>query len=648
MTQETRTGGKLLTGIQAFSAWKLSIANEIKRYRLWLHEQGLSSVDIDDRLARALRAFTTDRILLAFVGEFSRGKTELINAILGRHYKMRLFPTRIGRTTMCPTEVFYDPQASGPYIKLLPIQTRSSAIPLSSYRRQLEHWAHLDLDLGSTQSIQRAFEEVAKTREVTVQVAESLGFEIQFLESSSKKAGYVHIPAWRHALINIDHPLLRMGLSIIDTPGLNALGLEPELTLSFLPEAHALLFVLSADCGVTASDFAIWNNHIKDLAARSNTALYGIINKIDLLEDEDALYPVDVQEALNRLVRFSAQQLHLPVNNVLPLSARQGARSFVHGDEALYQSSRLAALEDALATSVVAARQKALKNVTLQEVIEIVEASLQNMIEKRAAVKNEYDLFNRNEKDIEVELVGLTRLVRKEQEKHNQRLVVLQEGKVLLEQHLGRINELVGVEKLEWHFNRAKEASGNTVVFGGAASAIGIFFQGLKLDLRRLRDEMEAAEQTASKIYQRYVQQAEQQIPLGQAVVNVDKYINEFSELEKQAAPYKNRFGALMSSQDKVFEHFFDTLAREAGSVYEKAREEAVRWCKQVLVPLMQQTLEAKKRIDEQLKRLDYLQMVDATRDTRLIELKHQLEELKHQEDFLQEVAFCLQPVELR
>ncbi len=646
MTQVVRTGDKLLTGIQAFSAWKLSIASEIKRYRLWLHEQGLSSVDLDDRLARALRAFTTDRILLAFVGEFSRGKTELINAILGRHYKMRLFPTRIGRTTMCPTEVFYDPQANGPYIKLLPIQTRSSAIALSSYRRQLEHWAHLDLDLSNPQSIQRAFEEVAKTREVTVQVAESLGFEIQFLESSSKKVGYVHIPAWRHALINIDHPLLRMGLSIIDTPGLNALGLEPELTLSFLPEAHALLFVLSADCGVTASDFAIWNNHIKDLAARSNTALYGIINKIDLLEDEDALYPIDVQEALNRLVRFSAQQLHLPTDNVLPLSARQGARSFMYNDEHLYQTSRLASLEEALATSVITARQKALKNVTLKEVIEIVDTSLQTLTEKRAALQKEHDLFNRNEKDVEVELVGLTRLVRKEQEKHNQRLVVLQEGKVVLEQHLGRINELVGADKLEWHFNRAKESMTNAVAFG-AAAAIAIFFQGLKLDLRRLRDEMEAAEQTAKKIYQRYIQQTEQQLQISQGIVDIEQYINEFTELEKQAAPYKNRFGNLMSNQEKVFEHFFDTLAREARNVYEKAREEAARWCKQVLVPLMQQTLEAKKRIDDQLKRLDHLQMIDATRDTRLIEIKHQLEELKHQEDFLQEVAFCLQPVEL-
>ncbi len=638
-------GDKLLTGIQAFSAWKLSIAGEIKRYRLWLHEQGLSSVDLDDRLARALRAFTTDRILLAFVGEFSRGKTELINAILGRHYKMRLFPTRIGRTTMCPTEVFYDPQASGPYIKLLPIQTRSSATPLSSFRRQLEQWAHLDLDLTNTQSIQRAFEEVAKTREVTTQVAESLGFEVEFLESSSKKAGYVHIPAWRHALINLDHPLLRMGLSIIDTPGLNALGLEPELTLSFLPEAHALLFVLSADCGVTASDFSIWNNHVRDLASRSNTALYAVINKIDLLEDEDALYPVDVQDSLKRLVRFSANQLQLPIENVLPLSARQGARAFMYNDDSLFESSRMATLEAALASSVITSRQQALKNVTLKEVVEIVEMSQQTLVEKRASLQNEYNLFNRNEKDVEVELVGLTRLVRKEQEKHGQRLVLLQEGKVVLEQHLGRIAELVGNEKLDWHFNRARDSMQSGVGFGSAA-AIGVFFQGLKLDLRRLRDEMESAAQTANKIYQRYVQsvgQGDLQYP----TIDIEQYINEFTELEKQAAPYKNRFGSLLANQEKVFEHFFDTLAREARSVYEKAREEANRWCKQVLVPLMQQTVEAKKRIDEQLQRLEHLQMIDATRDQRLVEIAQQLDELTQQESFLQEISFCLQPVEL-
>ena len=228
---------------------------------------------------------------------------------------------------------------------------------------------------------------------------------------------------------------------------------------------------------------------------------------------------------------------------------------------------------------------------------------------------------------------------------HNQRLLLLQEGKVLLEQHLGRIGELVGNDKLEWHFSRARE-SANSVVGFGSAAAIGIFFQGLKLDLRRLRDEMDGAEQTAEKIYQRYKQtlgQLDMQYPR----VDIEQYINEFSELEKQAAPYKNRFGSLLANQEKVFDHFFDTLAREARLVYEKARDDAARWCKQVLVPLMQQTLEAKKRIDEQLKRLEHLQMIDATRDHRLLEISQQLEELSQQENFLQEVSFCLQPVEL-
>jgi GTPase SAR1 family protein len=646
VSQAVQVGDRLLTGIQAFSAWKLSIATEIKRYRMWLHQQGLSTVDLDDKLARCLRAFTTDRILLAFVGEFSRGKTELINALLGRHFKSRLFPTRIGRTTMCPTEVFYDPQSSTPYIKLLPIQTRNSGTPLASYRRQLEHWAHLDIDLNSPQSMQRAFEEVAKTREVPTQVAESLGFEVEFLESSSKKEGYVHIPSWRHALINLDHPLLRLGLSIIDTPGLNALGLEPELTLSFLPDAHALLFVLSAECGVTASDFAIWNNHVRDLASRSNTALYAIINKIDLLEEEDVDYmPVNAEESLRRMCRLSARQLHLPDQNVMPLSAKQAMRAHIHGDAARLETSRIHDLELALASSVITAREQSLRNTTLKDVIEMVETSLQSLITQRDSLKEEHSIFNRNEKDVEVELVGLTRLVRRDQEKHSQRLVILQEGKGSLEQHLARISEVVGDDKLDWHFNRAREATKNTLNFG-VATAVGIFFQGLKLDMRRLRDELDAAKQTVDRIYQRYYQEVGA-TQIQYADVNIDPFIDEFNELEKQAAPYKNRFGNLLASQEKVFDHFFETLAREAKNLYEKAREEALRWCKQSLAPLMQQTLEAKKRIDEQLQRLEHLQMIDATRDQRLVSIQHQLELLDDQEKFLIEISFRLQPVEL-
>ena len=49
---------------------------------------------------------------------------------------------------------------------------------------------------------------------------------------------------------------------ILDTPGLNAIGTEPELTLNLLPNAHAVLFILAADAGVTKTDLEVWNQHL--------------------------------------------------------------------------------------------------------------------------------------------------------------------------------------------------------------------------------------------------------------------------------------------------------------------------------------------------------------------------------------------------
>jgi hypothetical protein len=71
------------------------------------------------------------------------------------------------------------------------------------------------------------------------------GFEVGEGEGDLYRVGddgLVEVPRWRHAVINFPHPLLKQGLVILDTPGLNAIGAEPELTLSLLPNAHAVLF----------------------------------------------------------------------------------------------------------------------------------------------------------------------------------------------------------------------------------------------------------------------------------------------------------------------------------------------------------------------------------------------------------------------
>jgi hypothetical protein len=93
--------------------------------------------------------------------------------------------------------------------------------------------------------------------------------------------GLVEISQWRHAIINFPHPLLKQGLVILDTPGLNAIGTEPELTLNLIPNAHAVLFILAAETGVTRSDIEVWRTHIGAGPGR-----IVVLNKIDAMWDE--------------------------------------------------------------------------------------------------------------------------------------------------------------------------------------------------------------------------------------------------------------------------------------------------------------------------------------------------------------------------
>ena len=69
---------RLSQQVDSYVAWKRELVREITRYRSWLERNRLNSPALDARLERSLQLLRTDDITLAFVGEFSRGKTELI------------------------------------------------------------------------------------------------------------------------------------------------------------------------------------------------------------------------------------------------------------------------------------------------------------------------------------------------------------------------------------------------------------------------------------------------------------------------------------------------------------------------------------------------------------------------------------------
>jgi hypothetical protein len=142
---------------------------------------------------------------------------------------------------------------------------------------------------------------------------------------------------------------------VIDTPGLNAIGAEPELTLGLLPSAHAVVFVLGADTGVTKSDLSIWRDHL----GQASLERFVVLNKIDTLADP-MVGPAVVQAQIEQQRHDTAQTLGMPLERVFPLSARDALAARVDLDDKRLAASRLPPLEAALVSELLPRRQELL------------------------------------------------------------------------------------------------------------------------------------------------------------------------------------------------------------------------------------------------------------------------------------------------
>jgi hypothetical protein len=342
--------------------WRREFALRLKLLSEWLKDHELLDAAVEERLRRLETQIRSDKVMVAFVAEFSRGKSELINAIFFAGYKRRIMPASAGRTTMCPTELGYDSDVP-PCLRLLPIETRLQPQALMEWRGAPEKWARLDLDVNNPAQLAKAFAKVAEVRHVTQDEAKALGFwhdESPEDNPLVNSEGLVEVPRWRHALINIGHPLLKQGLVILDTPGLNAIGAEPELTVNLIPQAHAVVFLLAADTGVTKSDLSIWREHLVTETEDIDSRLV-VLNKIDTMWDALST-PAQVQVQIDRQRATSAEILGLPREQVIPVSAQKGLLAKVNGDSELLEASQLPVLERALSQGVMGQRQKILRS----------------------------------------------------------------------------------------------------------------------------------------------------------------------------------------------------------------------------------------------------------------------------------------------
>jgi Dynamin family len=342
--------------------WCVAYAKRLTALAEWLQNNNLADANAYAEVNRLRYLLSSQQVMVAVVAEFSRGKSELINALFFAHYGQRIMPAGAGRTTMCPAELAWNP-ALPTGIRLLPIETRKEASSIAHWRVRPESWVQFGFDPKQPQSMAQTINKVSDVQRVSIQEATALGFWLADLPDGSKnpdnpvpdREGRIEVPVWRHACINIPHPLLAQGLVILDTPGLNAVGVEPELTMALLGQAQATLFILGADTGVTKSDLDLWRQHLSHAAA-AHIPRYAILNKIDTLWDE-LKTEGEIHTELEKQCFDTAQLLSINRQSVVAVSAQKGLVAKIQHNPELLVRSGLPALEAILGGHLVRQRQ---------------------------------------------------------------------------------------------------------------------------------------------------------------------------------------------------------------------------------------------------------------------------------------------------
>jgi hypothetical protein len=628
--------------LHEYTQWRERLMRSIEMYREWRRRYGMSDLHSTDTILNILSGLESDRITLAFAAEFSRGKTELINALFFAETGVRLLPSSPGRTTMCPTEIFYD-KDGGSYIRVLSIETRLEDESLIEYKQRPECWKQINLDCDSPTQMQEAFKQLIATKVVPRDVADKLGLwnEHEAAEQGMANATTVEIPYWRHALISFPHPLLKEGLCILDTPGLNALGTEPELTLSMLPSAQAIIFVLAADTGVTKSDMEMWRNHICS-ARNSRQGLAVVMNKIDAMW-EDLAGENGYEASIKKQVLTSANILKLEQNLIFPVSAKQALLAKIKGDKDLLTKSRLSSLENYLSDDILKQRRRILMDTVIRDIGFLVNESA-NLTETKltnaAKQLEEFMKIDFENKDMTGKLMSETRDRQKayaanvENFQASRRVFTVQ-AKILIDSF--------AKERIDAIVKDTKEDMSKSLTTYGMKKNIRKLFDELR-DL--LQDSIDITNETRRlvKAIHKKFQDEYGFKEIEPQLFSIKQYQEELEAIFEEGEAFRTSARTTMTEQSIVVSKLYGTLIVKARNVLKQAHKDALTWSNGVLTPLMHQIKDHKKQIESRLMMLKKINESKGTVAENIAHLKAELEPLKIQR---KELAFIMKEMQL-
>jgi GTP-binding protein EngB required for normal cell division len=299
--------------LQQYTEAKLAIAAQLRTFLDLLHHRGKETrIQQCEQLTAKL---AEDRFTIAVLGQFKRGKSSLLNAIIGRD----LLPTGILPLTSVITVLRY-----------------GASERLIIYRKTLQFPDCDSIDTLDTYVTEKYNPENRKGIQMVV--------------------------------IEMPLPFLRRGLEFVDTPGIgSAIAANTATTYSFLPNCDAVLFVTSVESPFSEAEVVLLRS-IRPIAAK----IFFILNKMDLLADAD-----DVAQVTDFVKSRLSREMDVPEVNLIALSARRALQATSGNVPDQLAGSGLISLQETLAHFLASERQTIFLIAVIDRADRLVAAELQ-------------------------------------------------------------------------------------------------------------------------------------------------------------------------------------------------------------------------------------------------------------------------------
>jgi len=599
--------------IAQFTQWREQLVANIDEFQSWQDRYGQADIEQTLRIYDLIQGLRNARVRLAFIGESAEYKIGLINALLFPDVPGGLLPAVLGNDAVCATEIFCDPNEA-PCVRMLPIETRKRTETIAALRRTTIEWVTTRLESESPTAVAAALAGLAETREINAAEAQALNLNL------TAEGPTVRIPAWRYALVNLPHPMLKSGLVAYYTPAPGALAAEPEVALRMTASAQALVMVTGGALAPALQ--ALWKQYAQTSRARR-------------------LVVLDTAQADGGAVNTIAQALEVPLPQVFPVPLQQAIRARLDHRDDDPALDNIRAIEKLCAEKMVSERQALLMSSVAKEIGPLVQSARQAVAARFiATIKEMQDLAAASGKSQSAAQEMLARL-EAERKTYQQSVATFN---VTYSNLMARGQELLAAladDRIAEFLSHDREFIEGAWTTPGMWKSMQGLFAYFTSQVQKILNYAVTLRETVDGIYQSFHENFGL-AKLGAPPLNLDKHLEAMQALETNTSEFCHDPINIATYKDFLVKKFYDGLVEEARQQFEFTRLDTERWLRGALGPLNTQIMERQNLMLKRVENLRNLKDNLSSVKERLKQLDQQRLSIKKQGDLLDQLRASL------